>query len=97
MEIKNTVYCNSHDTCKQDQKLEAIARAICVGVEEEPDHVGDAQGNEFRWQDYLAIAEKVLDITIRYDDEASILSLWNNAHECGKAAAIEVLKSYQKD
>lgn len=32
--------------------VEAVARAICVACEENPDHRGDARGNEFRWQDY---------------------------------------------
>lgn len=32
--------------------VEAVARAICVACEENPDHKGDARGNEFRWQDY---------------------------------------------
>lgn len=54
---------------KLDQKLEAIARAICIGCEEDPDHVGDAQGNEFRWQDYLPIAEKAMAATDKYDED----------------------------
>lgn len=32
--------------------VEAVARAICVACEENPDRQGDARGNEFRWQDY---------------------------------------------
>jgi len=36
--------------------VEAVARAICVACEENPDHQGDARGNEFRWQDYRAPA-----------------------------------------
>lgn len=32
--------------------VEAVARAICVACEENPDHEGDARGNDFRWQDY---------------------------------------------
>lgn len=32
--------------------VEAVARAICVACEDDPDHQGDARGNEFRWQDY---------------------------------------------
>src|SRR5690606_26643497 len=32
--------------------VEAVARAICVACEENPDSQGDARGNEFRWQDY---------------------------------------------
>lgn len=42
-------------------KLEAVARAICIAVEENPDHQGDARGNEYRWQDYLPVAEKALE------------------------------------
>lgn len=35
-----------------DKRVEAAARSICMGCEENPDHAGDARGNEFRWQDY---------------------------------------------
>lgn len=35
-----------------DAVVEAVARAICVACEENPDRQGDARGNEFRWQDY---------------------------------------------
>ena len=40
---------------------EVIAKAICIGCDERPDHSGDASGNQFRWQDYLPIADGVLD------------------------------------
>ena len=36
---------------------EAVARAICVACEENPDHAGDCRGNEKRWQDYLPCAD----------------------------------------
>lgn len=36
--------------------VEAVARAICVACEEDPDHKGDARGNDFRWQDYRGAA-----------------------------------------
>ena len=32
--------------------VEAVARAICVACDEDPDRRGDARGNDFRWQDY---------------------------------------------
>lgn len=51
-------------------KIEAVARAICVGAEENPDHVGDASGNEFRWQDYLTVAEKALEAAAEFDKKA---------------------------
>lgn len=36
--------------------VEAVARAICVACEENPDRRGDARGNKFRWQDYRDVA-----------------------------------------
>ena len=39
---------------------EAVARAICEACEEVPDHSGDAQGNQYRWQDYLPVAESAI-------------------------------------
>jgi len=32
--------------------VEAVARAICVACEDNPNCQGDCRGNEFRWQDY---------------------------------------------
>jgi hypothetical protein len=32
--------------------VEAVARAICVVCEENPDHQGDARGNKYRWHDF---------------------------------------------
>lgn len=39
---------------------EATARAICIACDEQPDHQGDCQGNEFRWQDYLPAADAAI-------------------------------------
>lgn len=39
---------------------ERVARAICLACHEDPDHCGDAQGNEKRWQDYLGCADAAL-------------------------------------
>jgi hypothetical protein len=39
---------------------EKVARAICATCHENPDHVGDAQGNEKRWQDYLGCADAAI-------------------------------------
>ena len=39
---------------------EALARAICASCDEHPDHSGDAQGNVWRWQDYLPCADAAL-------------------------------------
>ena len=39
---------------------EALARAICASCDENPDHSGDAQGNVWRWQDYLPCADAAL-------------------------------------
>lgn len=41
---------------------EAVARAICLACEERPDHRGDARGNEYRWQDYLPVADATLQL-----------------------------------
>lgn len=43
-----------------DAKREQTARAICIACKEQPDHVGDARGNQFRWQDYLDVADAAL-------------------------------------
>lgn len=43
-----------------DNGREAIARAICTACNERPDHSGDAQGNKYRWQDYLAVADAAI-------------------------------------
>jgi hypothetical protein len=43
-----------------DQKRESVARAICAARDEDPDHVGDARGNDHRWQDYLAAADAAI-------------------------------------
>jgi hypothetical protein len=40
---------------------ERVARAICAGCEENPDHQGDGRGNDYRWQDYLGPADAALD------------------------------------
>ena len=37
-----------------------VARAICTACDENPDHVGDARGNEYRWQDYLGAADAAI-------------------------------------
>jgi len=42
------------------KRREAVARAICAACEENPDHRGDAQGNDFRWQDYLETADAAI-------------------------------------
>lgn len=42
--------------------VELIARTICAGCDDNPDHAGDARGNEYRWQDYRTVAVKVLDV-----------------------------------
>ena len=39
---------------------EWVARAICVACGENPEHTGDAQGNEKRWQDYLDVADAAI-------------------------------------
>jgi len=43
-------------------QIEAVARAICLSCEENPDHQGDARGNKFRWQDYKDTAKAAIDV-----------------------------------
>lgn len=44
---------------------EALARAICASCDEIPDHSGDCQGNQYRWQDYLPCADAALAVMSR--------------------------------
>ncbi len=44
----------------QSAKRIAVARAICMACHENPDHKGDAGGNEYRWQDYLDAADAAI-------------------------------------
>lgn len=44
----------------QPQQREAVARAICTACGERPDHQGDARGREFRWHDYLEVADAAI-------------------------------------
>lgn len=53
-----------------DSRLEPVARAICLAQEENPEHIGDAQGNAFRWQDYLPVAEKAIEACDKCEKEA---------------------------
>ena len=50
--------------------VEAVARAICVACEENPDRRGDARGNEFRWQDYRDVALAAISAFIAAQQEA---------------------------
>lgn len=45
----------------------AVARAICAHCDENPDHRGDARGNEYRWQDYLEVADAAIQTVRTYD------------------------------
>lgn len=56
--------------------LEAVARAICVSCEENPDHRGDARGNEFRWQDYR-------------DAALAAISAFTAAQQQGQSAVVD--------
>ena len=40
--------------------FERVCRAICAACDENPDHKGDARGNEFRWQDYADAADAAI-------------------------------------
>lgn len=43
-----------------DENRDRVARAICEACGENPDHTGDCRGNEWRWQDYRAIAQAAI-------------------------------------
>ena len=62
---------------------EAVARAICEACEESPDHQGDAQGNEYRWQDYLPVADAAISAWQRTQaagvPEAKVTGAWESA------------------
>jgi hypothetical protein len=45
-------------------QIKAAAIAICQACGENPHHTGDARGNNYRWQDYLEIAEAGLTAAI---------------------------------
>ncbi len=47
-----------------DAQREAVARAICVACDENPDHIGDARGNACRWQDYLRAADAAIAVIV---------------------------------
>lgn len=47
--------------------IEAMARAIMIACDEDPDARGDARGNEFRWQD---CAEDLVIPALRAAEEA---------------------------
>lgn len=42
------------------EKRISVARAICTACDENPDHQGDAGGNQYRWQDYLDAADAAI-------------------------------------
>lgn len=49
------------ERCAKDGSIrERVARAICTACEENPDHRGDARGNDYRWQDYLETADAAI-------------------------------------
>ena len=50
----------SSDASPEAARRERVARAICAACLENPDHSGDARGNEYRWQDYLTAADAAI-------------------------------------
>lgn len=50
----------ARESVKSMDVREAVARAICTACEENPDHMGDACGNDKRWEDYLPIADAAI-------------------------------------
>lgn len=51
---------HGYDPSQEERQRERVARAICKACDENPDHQGDAKGNAFRWQDYLAAADAAI-------------------------------------
>lgn len=43
-----------------EAKIERVARVICSECEDNPDHKGDARGNDYRWQDYIEVAKAAI-------------------------------------
>lgn len=44
-----------------DDRLTRVARAMCLSRFDDPDSPGRGSGNEFRWQDYAAMAKVAID------------------------------------
>ena len=44
----------------QDLIRKRVASAICAACHENPEHKGDARGNDYRWQDYLPVADAAI-------------------------------------
>ena len=44
----------------EEKCLERVAIAICKACDEDPFHKGDARGNDYRWEDYLTIADAAM-------------------------------------
>lgn len=40
--------------------VDVVARAICLACGEQPDQTGDARGNDYRWQDYIDVANAAI-------------------------------------
>ncbi len=51
---------------------EAAARAACEVCGDNPDHKGDARGNDYRWQDYLDVVDAVLAASHRQQPEVEL-------------------------
>lgn len=45
---------------KDDAKREQVAKAICAAYDDRPDYFSAARGYEYRWQDYLGIADAAI-------------------------------------
>lgn len=62
----------------------AVARTICSRCGENPDHRGDARGNQYRWQDYLEIADAAIQTVRAYDQLRDLGDLANTQVEGGQ-------------
>lgn len=49
-----------------DNLRKRVAVAICTACDERPFQIGDARGNEFRWQDYLGAADAAIQAVALY-------------------------------
>ncbi len=62
--IRTQAEVDAEQHAAADAQREAVARAICAACDENPDHVGDARGNGFRWQDYLKAADAAIAVIV---------------------------------
>ena len=65
-----------------EESKERIARAICEACDENPDFRGDCRGNEFRWMDYLPVANAAIDAVLA--EQARQATVWIQSNHLAK-------------